>query len=223
MSDNRYLARYLALVGAGSVGGFVATTLAYMARTYPTRLLIFDHDIVEEHNSTNQIYRASDVGIAKVTACSGIIELLANKMSVDPVQKKVTDQDRFYGPVIVAVDSAEARRDIFTAVRDSMMVPLFIDARSGIGYGTVLALNPMDPDHADTYLATLPKEGEQAPVPCANADAIPLLHAIASIVAHHVNYYYLKGEIFQFKESAINYTVVGPSVVTSVVNTLLKL
>ncbi len=214
--------RYLALVGAGSIGGFVTTTLAYMARTYPTRLLIFDHDRVEDHNSTNQIYRSSDVGLSKVLACSGIVEFLASEMSVDPVQKKVNDQDRFYGPVIVAVDSAQARREIFTAVRDSMMVPLLVDARSGVGYGTVLALNPMDPDHADTYLATLPKEGEQAPVPCANADAIPLLNAIASVVAHHMNYYFLKGGMFQFKESAINYTVVGPSVVTNVINTLLK-
>ncbi|TSC99406.1 MAG: hypothetical protein Greene101415_1162 [Parcubacteria group bacterium Greene1014_15] len=214
--------RFIALVGAGSIGGFVATTLAYMARTYATRLLIFDYDTVEHHNSTNQIYRQSDVKIPKVIACAGITEFLAKEMDVVPQQQKVTEQDRFYGPVIVAVDSIGERRKIFAAVRDSMMVPLLIDARSGVGYGTVVALNPMDPHHADTYLARLPEDDETAPVPCANADSIPLLYAIASIVAQHVNSYYLKGNMFQYKESSLNYTVIGPTIMTSVVNTLIR-
>jgi len=218
MNDNRFIA----LVGAGSIGGFVASELAYMSRTYATRLLIFDHDLVEPHNTVNQIYRDCDVGVPKVIACAGIINALAEEMSVEPFQKKISEKDRFFGPVIVAVDSASERRNIFSAIRESMIVPLLVDARSGVGYGTVIALNPMDPDHAHTYLATLPKEGEQAPVPCANPDAIPLLHAIASVVAHHVNYYYLKGGIFQYRESAINYTIVGPSISTTIVNTLLS-
>lgn len=212
--------RTITLVGAGSIGGFVASTLAYMSRTYDTRLIVLDHDTVEAHNRTNQIYRREDIGVPKVTACAEILQQLAEEMETLPSAKEVTQSDRFYHPVILAVDSTRARRAIFSAIRDSFVCPFLVDARSGIEYGTVFVLNPMDPDHAEAYLATLPTEEDASPVPCANPDAIPLLFAIASIVAQHVNDYFTKG-VVHFKETALNYSVIGPSVDTVVINTLL--
>ena len=218
------MTREIILVGVGSIGSFTATALAYMSRTYETRLMLFDHDTVESHNRTNQIYRACDVGMPKVIACANILKELAEEPDVISVERKVMESDALFRPtipVVVAVDNAEARRDIFSAVRESMLCPLLIDARSGVEHGTVMMLNPSDPDHAEKYLATLPEKGYEAPVPCAVPDAIPLLFAIASVIAEFLNGYFLRGGIVQFKETLLNYSVIGPSLSTKVVKTLL--
>lgn len=61
----------VAVIGVGSLGGFIAHNLSY--HKFIKQLILIDDDIVEEKNTLNSVYRMSDVGIPKVYALSSII------------------------------------------------------------------------------------------------------------------------------------------------------
>src|ERR1035437_8583029 len=117
----------IAIIGAGSIGGWTALALLKLGCSDVT---VFDFDSVEEHNVGSQIYTMADIGELKTDA-------LKNRLShlVD-AELKVINQRwspgvdlSDYKIVISAVDNMESRTDIFANLITNN--GLYIDGRMG--------------------------------------------------------------------------------------------
>ena len=149
------------LIGAGSIGSVTAFWLAKMGLL---DIHVFDADIVEVHNWSNQLYRASDVGIPKAQA---LMEVM-NEFGLELPSIMI---DRYTGQqltevVISAVDSMASRKAIWKSVRGQGQVKLYLDARMGLETLMVHALNPQSRDGRIRYTQTLHGDAEALQEPC---------------------------------------------------------
>lgn len=62
----------IVIIGLGTLGGFTAEAIANLENT--EKLVIIDHDIVEQKNLKNSIYRQMDIGTPKVEALKDILK-----------------------------------------------------------------------------------------------------------------------------------------------------
>lgn len=84
----------VAVCGAGALGSHLADNLA---RQGVARLRVIDHDRVEEHNVSTQLYGQSEVGVWKVEALRNRL-FRAVGVEIDPVRKELTAQNA--GPLL---------------------------------------------------------------------------------------------------------------------------
>src|SRR5687768_17293797 len=107
----RLSALRVTLCGAGAVGSNLADNLA---RQGLANLRVIDHDRVEEHNVSTQVYGESEVGAWKVEALRNRL-FRATGVEIDAVRKELTDQTakqllRESDLVIDAFDNAKSRQ-----------------------------------------------------------------------------------------------------------------
>jgi molybdopterin/thiamine biosynthesis adenylyltransferase len=158
------------LVGAGGTGSRFLPLLAQFLKTTPwlqsPNVIVIDHDVVEEKNLVRQNFIKPDIGRPKAVVLAERYGR-AYDLNIKPMVQKMhpTNSDsRIFdlGPgniieshrimnavVIMAVDSAAARRDILKSFcnnratgRGSHNV-LFIDAGNGDDFGQVQIFNPV--------------------------------------------------------------------------------
>jgi hypothetical protein len=72
----------IAILGVGTLGGFIAETI--VENEFCKELLLFDHDIVEQKNIVNSIYREVDVGDFKVDALKEILNKVSSSVNIIP-------------------------------------------------------------------------------------------------------------------------------------------
>jgi len=60
------------IIGLGTLGGYIAEAVTNLDST--EKIVIIDHDIVEQKNLKNSIYRQIDIGIPKVEALKDILQ-----------------------------------------------------------------------------------------------------------------------------------------------------
>lgn len=107
----RLSAARVALCGAGAVGSNLADNLV---RQGVTRLRVIDHDRVEEHNVSTQLYGESDIGSGKVEALRARLFRAAGA-EIEAVRKELTDRNarqllRESDLIIDAFDNARSRQ-----------------------------------------------------------------------------------------------------------------
>jgi len=115
------------LIGAGSIG---STTAVWLGKMGITDLTVYDDDLVEEHNWSNQLYSEADIGRPKCEAlwdvmesfCSFTPRAVAHRYTAEPLTEVV----------ISAVDSMASRKAIWQSVKKQPQVQLYIDARMGL-------------------------------------------------------------------------------------------
>lgn len=123
------------LAGLGGIGSYVAFLLS---RMQPNCLYIYDDDIVEAVNLSGQLFKQSDIGVAKTTAVSINIRDFSNYGSTFAVQERFRDTSPAGDIMICGFDNMQARRTFFekwcanvrlhTDMRDRAKC-LFIDGR----------------------------------------------------------------------------------------------
>jgi molybdopterin/thiamine biosynthesis adenylyltransferase len=204
------------IIGLGGIGSAAATPIA---RVGCKRLILFDDDIVEDHNLENQDYDIQHIGRPKVKATEmrlyGIIqwhEAHGRQMKIIVREERVTSETRLSGIVVVCVDTPEARKEIFTACRFNPAISLYIEAGAAENRGMVRAFNPHDKDQVRLYEMILDAYGEGGPAPCVS----PYMSGqFASVIALWV---YRFGEGWRpkaFQETSIDYLEAGPTVSTT--------
>lgn len=147
------------LIGCGGLGSHIALTLAKMGIQ---RLILWDHDSVELHNLPNQMFRPKDINKPKVIAVADIIgEFMQPGPILELHAEKYLDQPLGTDLVISALDSLEARRLIFQAVK-TQTPHYYIDCRMGGTIGVIYGLDPAVRN--EKYEQSM--EGEGADMPC---------------------------------------------------------
>jgi molybdopterin/thiamine biosynthesis adenylyltransferase len=131
------------LVGAGSLGGAVLLCLGKMGFGVRTRMTVTDFDRCEEHNLPTQWFRASDVtmGRAKVEALADTAAWVLDR-EIESVAERFTGAEaRRLGTIVVlAVDTLEERRRIWTNLARREDVRFLVDVRAGAEVVEVFAL-----------------------------------------------------------------------------------
>lgn len=116
------------IIGCGSVGSTIAENLA---RCGVKKMVLWDFDIVEEHNIVNQMFRQQDVGKKKVDALKDIL------MEINPEVDSCLDLnpngwngELLTGYIFLAVDNIDLRRKFVEQHMNSPFVKAVFDCRT---------------------------------------------------------------------------------------------
>jgi molybdopterin/thiamine biosynthesis adenylyltransferase len=151
----------IVVAGCGSVGSWTVVGLAKMGLYDIT---IFDADVIEPHNISNQMYFVDNAVIIegvppvrKVDALAEIVQLFADNdiVTVPHIypQDNATPQNTI---LICAVDSMKARREIWDFVKShNWNYSLFIDARMGGDTTIIYAIDPQSLLECTFYESTI--------------------------------------------------------------------
>ena len=168
----------ITVIGAGAIGSAAVVTLAKMGCADIT---VWDDDLLEEINVSNQLCKPSMTGRPKVEALRELaIDLTDVVIDVD--QRRYRGQ-RLSGVVIVAVDSMGSRQDVWRRVKSNPEVPLLIDARMGAEFARIYAVRPTDPDHVGFYESNLYGTEEAERLPCSARSIIYCPTIIGGLIA----------------------------------------
>lgn len=171
----------ITVIGAGAVGSFTTLTLAKMGFT---DLTVYDDDIVDSHNLSNQMYRLEDLGRLKVDALADLVRSFEG-IEIRTVPTRFAS-GRLSGVVIGAVDSMASRQVIWEAMRFDPSVGLFIDARMGGLVSIVRAVRPTSPADVRRYEASLHADDDAIQEPCTARAILFTVLALASTIARLV-------------------------------------
>ena len=116
------------IIGLGAIGSNLAVALT---RLGVTELNIFDFDIVNPHNLTNQAFRYKDIGMSKVDALTEIL------LEINPALKISKNPDGYKaqnitGYIFLCVDNIDTRREIVTRTCMNPYVKAYFDFRIGL-------------------------------------------------------------------------------------------
>lgn len=173
------------IIGCGAIGSFTALALAKMGMEDIT---VYDMDKVDVVNMNCQFYRFSDIGKDKALALAELVEDFTG-VEVTPVPMKVDASfaPRLKGIVILAVDSIEARKEIFEAVNKlGVGVKWIIDTRMGAEYYEQHCLNPYDDAEVRKYATTFHTDDNQAQAPCTAKSTVYTATLAAGMVSKTV-------------------------------------
>lgn len=136
-------ATHVTVCGLGTVGSHAAVELARMG---VGSLHLIDGDVVEAHNLPSQAFEVADLGRTKAQACADRVQAVSDHAQVRAEQAMLLGGEFFdAGPVILAVDSMDARKAILDgSVAYQPDKTLVIDARMGGKGLQLLAFDPSD-------------------------------------------------------------------------------
>lgn len=145
------------IIGAGGLGATTALTLAKMGYRYMT---IYDGDVVSEENTGTQLHKPADIGMSKVTALMETIEEFSDDIFINAIRKRVGANEDLSGRIIIsAVDSINARKDIWNAVMQSG-ADWYIEMRMGAELCQIHTVNLNgDWEWYDDYITGQTEEG----------------------------------------------------------------
>jgi molybdopterin/thiamine biosynthesis adenylyltransferase len=125
------------LIGAGGIGAITGLTLAKMG---VGMIEVWDDDEVSEENLATQLHKVSDIGKHKVIALREMLREFADDVVIYPERVRVTANTGISGQVVIsAVDSIQARKDIWAALEGRF--EWYIDARMGAEIAQVFCVH----------------------------------------------------------------------------------
>jgi molybdopterin/thiamine biosynthesis adenylyltransferase len=138
------------IIGVGAVGSRVAELVVRLGFN---DIHIYDFDIVEDGNITNQIYTYRDMGMSKEDALERIL------LDINP-HLQLTKHGRYEkqpleGAIFLAVDSIKTRREITKANIRNLKIDLFIDMRMRLTDGQVYTAVWKEAQQAHRFLNSM--------------------------------------------------------------------
>ncbi len=113
----------IAIIGLGTLGGFIAQTISEL--DFLRKLTLVDFDVIEEKNLINSIYRSCDIGRYKTTALHDIIHEQNRNIEIEII----TERYKEYESIIPEVDFIIDCRDHVCDRGEEIDVRLFISSR----------------------------------------------------------------------------------------------
>lgn len=150
------------LLGFGGIGGCILPTLATMGLD---EFVIWDPDLVEQPNTATTLV-FTDEHLYRPKVDVGKEYLLAHGVTkVTTHQERFTRDSRTCAPIVIsAVDSMEARQEIWESVKASSTVHIYVDCRIGGEFWEVLIVDPLNPGwYEEGFLFD---DSEAAELPC---------------------------------------------------------
>jgi len=169
----------ITIIGCGAIGSFTALTLAKMGFG---NISVYDGDSVSIENISNQFYRYADIDENKAIALDKMIYAFEDKHII-VYDRHWTREDVLSGTVIMAVDSMNARKQIYERIKGNRGVHNFIDGRMGGQQAEVYAFNNVQEQRAmyEPYMWT---EAEASEMRCTQKAVMYNVLFIASAISN---------------------------------------
>jgi molybdopterin/thiamine biosynthesis adenylyltransferase len=164
------------IIGTGSVGSFTTLSLVKMGAH---NVEVWDDDLIDEINISNQFFRIKDIGEYKVDALQSLISDFEGVSIINHPAKHNGSQE-LNGIVIVALDSMLPRKRIWDSIKGKEGVELFIDPRMGGRVARIYAVNPRN--GIEDYEKTLYTDDDSAPERCTERTIIYNVLGISSLI-----------------------------------------
>lgn len=210
----------ITIVGAGSLGSMITYNLAKMGFK---NICVYDTDIVEEHNVSNQLYGKCDIGKKKVKALQ---ERIYNDcgITIKSNEELFTTNSTFIpGIIYMAVDSMDTRKELWdNCIKHNPNVKLYIESRLGAELARMYTINPFVPVHIKEYEKTLYSDKDSEESACTYRAIFTVICITAGIAAHKA-VKYIKNlsvkNVTEIKEGgnneAVNVMCINPVLVVS--------
>jgi len=174
------------IVGAGSIGSYVAFGLARMG---VKDITVVDFDTVASHNLPNQFFSESlpdeEETILKVNALSTAIKLIMPNKNISIHPMKIenfleNNESNHYNAIFTLVDCMNVRKFIYSFLKHrAMFADYLIDARVGGEYANVFSI-PLRRNSARTfYESTLWSNSDSEELPCTGRSVIDVTFCVA--------------------------------------------
>lgn len=138
------------IIGVGAVGSRVAEVLVRLGFD---NIHIYDYDIVEDVNITNQLYTTPDIGLLKTEA------LVRHLKEINPQVNVHTDgcyvKQKLEGIVFLSVDSIATRAKIAKDNIKNIDIDLFIDMRMRLTDGQIYTARWEKIKEARTFIESM--------------------------------------------------------------------
>lgn len=138
------------IIGVGAIGSRVAEILVRLGFD---NLKVYDFDIVEDANVTNQLYTHFDVGQLKIDALTNHLIQINPQIDVSKNERYVNQT--LDGAVFLCVDSIELRRDIVMRALLNTKIDVMFDMRMRLTDGQGYAAIWHDKTQVETLLNTM--------------------------------------------------------------------
>ena len=172
------------VIGTGGVGSAICIFLAKMG---VRRFVLYDGDVVQQHNISNQMFPRSSINKPKASVIADEIGRFSPYPSCDieaNTRRFEDDSTLETNVVISALDDMDSRRVVWGCVKNDFTVDLYVDARMGGEVAKVYTVHPQNPDDVSLYEKSLVQGNYM--VPC-TAQAISYNVAmIASMVCSNI-------------------------------------
>lgn len=145
------------IIGIGAMGSRIAELLV---RLGIRQLHIWDMDIVEDKNITNQLYFHKQIGLPKTEALEEILKEINPQVDVKK-HGKYTNQN-LSGYIFLCVDSIELRYEIANTNKDNKYILGMFDTRMRLEDAQSYGANWADEDAKRAFIATMNFTDEEA-------------------------------------------------------------
>lgn len=145
------------IIGVGAMGSRIAELLV---RLGIRQLHIWDMDVVEDKNITNQLYFHKQIGLPKTEALEEILKEINPQVDIKK-HGKYTNQN-LSGYVFLCVDSIELRYEIANANKDNKYILGMFDTRMRLEDAQSYGANWADEDAKRAFIATMNFTDEEA-------------------------------------------------------------
>ena len=173
------------VIGCGAVGSHVALMAAKMGFT---NFVLYDKDVVEEHNLPNQTYEVSHVGMNKVEALTEVLQRFNPEVSVESHIEFLTEANAsaLRGFVVISTDNMESRKLIIKAATLNISVDGIFEARLGFDYGEVNVADPLSVEDCDNFTNGLKDDKDIPEGPCNLRICTTLVGLVSSYLVHQM-------------------------------------
>lgn len=174
---------YVTIGGSGGIGTWL-TLLLSRAGFSP---LVYDFDVIEEHNMGGQLFAKKHINSAKVDALKEVV-LDFTDTEILVFNEKITEETPFNNIMFSAFDNMKARKDMFTAWKNGLTEEnknesIFIDGRLTMEQLQIFCVTP---DLIENYEKHLFDDSEVPDAPCTMKQTS---HSAAMISSHMVGFF----------------------------------
>ena len=155
-------------------------------------LEVWDNDMIDEVNISNQFFRLGDVGEFKVDALQSLISDFEDVPIMTNPVKCEGNEPNLNGVVITALDSMRPRKKIWDSIKNNDDVELFIDPRMGGRVARIYSVNPKT--GVDKYEQTLYDDDESAEERCTERTILYNVLGISSLICKAIEDYMKDGQ-----------------------------
>ena len=146
------------IIGCGSVGSTVAENLA---RFGIEDMVLYDFDVVEEHNLVNQMFTKEDVGRLKTEALADYVHRINPDCNIKLVNEGWQGH-RLAGYIFLCCDSIELRRAIVDANKTNTYIKGMFDFRTRLTDAQHYAADWSDEKSVENLYASMDFSHEEA-------------------------------------------------------------
>jgi hypothetical protein len=164
--------------GAGGIGSW----LTFFLSKAGFKPIVYDFDIIEEHNLGGQLFRVSDVNSNKVDALAQIVNTFCG-VEISTFTQRIDINSPTHHFCFSAFDNMKARKDFFKvwkkSIEDCPVTPIFIDGRLTMEQLQIFSVTPKTMDKYEQEHLFNDSEVEDAPCTMRQTS-----HTAAMIAAH---------------------------------------